>query len=92
MFVFGGYTDTIVNELWRYSIQFNRWELLKKKSNERGPIAVYGHASVLIRSEIYSFFGFNKELLYCKYIQKYDLGRLNFHISNEDGGSMLMNV
>ena len=74
--MFGGNKGTITNEIWKYIIKVKSWVLIKPTGME--PIAVTGHASVLIGSSMYTFFGFNKDLLYTKYVQKYDLGKFHF--------------
>ena len=77
LYVFGGYTTEITNDFLEYTISQRTWHrhnITNNNGSSHEPIKVMGHASVVVGSTIYHFFGFNNRLLYTKFVQRYDIG------------------
>lgn len=56
IYLFGGFSSKIYNELWTYNIDTNKWIQIKIKDKEE-PLPRKGHTSLLIKNTIFIYGG-----------------------------------
>ena len=67
----------ITNDLWEFDTQTKIWQLVTVKGDS--PIAVTGHASVVVLNQMYVIMGYSAQRSFCECIQQLDLGNLLPH-------------
>ena len=72
----------ITNELWEFNTQTKLWKLVTVKGDT--PIAVTGHASVVVLNQMYVIMGYSPQRSFCDCIQKLDLGKVIFRAFSVD--------
>ena len=61
IYLYGGFSSKIYNELWTYNIDTNKWNKIKYKDKEE-PIPRKGHTSLIIKNNMFIYGGeSNKE-------------------------------
>jgi len=58
MFIFGGFSNELMNDLWRFDFTNMEWTLIETKNNIVSPR--YGHTCVLFKNELFVFGGCDK--------------------------------
>ena len=56
IYLFGGFSSKIYNELWTYNIDTNKWNKIKTKDKEE-PLPRKGHTSIVIKNTIFIYGG-----------------------------------
>jgi len=85
LYIYGGIKTgfVITNELWEFNTQTKLWKLVTVKGDT--PIAVTGHASVVVLNQMYVIMGYSPERSFCDCIQKLDLGTMEWKLVNAKG-------
>ena len=56
IYLYGGFSSKIYNELWTYNIDTNKWSLIKNQEKEE-PTPRKGHTSVIIKNTLFIYGG-----------------------------------
>ncbi|CAH1784738.1 unnamed protein product, partial [Owenia fusiformis] len=88
IYLYGGLIyNTISNELWKYTINENTWELLNPKMNSSIPLyAVVGHTAHIIGDVMYVIFGHSPTYGYLNTVLEFNLkGNLTWKVAETTG-------
>ena len=94
LFMYGGLTDSgvISNELWRYDIEHNKWNLIEIHFKQDqctydycAPLASIGHTANVIDDRMIIIFGYNPKFGYLNTVQEFHFTTKAWTLLNTNG-------